>query len=206
MSRPDGWSVSPELTAPVQLGGLRFADPDVEHEYRAWRVEHVRTFTAYAMYAGAGAAALAWVAVLFGALEDEQTLALLLIPVIAALLVGGAVWTRTPERARLLMPAGCLANLLGGLLAVGMTYPTHDTAIMGVCVAMPAFFGLTMYRMPPAYSLAAVTPYLVLSMAVAIIWRSDGTIDDQHVVLGLFVPLTTLAAGVVVNLAIEWST
>ena len=206
MSRPDGWSVSPELTTPVELGGLRFADPDVEHEYRVWRVDHVRTFTAYAMYAGAGAAALAWVAVLFGALDQRRTLSLLLIPLIALLLVAGALSTRAPERIHLLMPAGCLANLLGGLLAVAMTYPTYDTALLGVCVAMPAFFGLTMYRMPPAYSLVAVAPYLLLALVVAIVWRSQDRIDDQYLVLGLFIPVTTLAAGVVVNLAMELST
>jgi class 3 adenylate cyclase len=206
MSRPDGWSVSPELTTPVELGGLRFADPDVERAYRAWRVEHVRTFINYAMYAGAGAALLAWVAVLFGALDEKRGTALALIPVIALLLAGTAVWGRTPERARLLAPGACLANLLGGLLAVAMTSPTHDTALVGACVAMPAFFGLTMYRLRPSFAFAAVVPYLVLAMVVAARWHADGTIDAQHLVLGLFIPVTTLATAGVVCLSMEWIT
>lgn len=206
MNRPDGWSVSPELTTPVALGGLRFAVRDVERAYRAWRVEHVRTFSTYAMYSGAGAAAFAWFAVLFGALEERKTTSLLLIPVIAILLAAAAWWGREPERARLLMPASTLANLLGGFLAVAMTAPTHDTPLVGACVAMAAFFGLTMYRLPPAYAFGAVAPYLVLTMIIAVRWHANGTIDEQHLVLGIFIPITTLATGGVVNLAMEWIT
>jgi hypothetical protein len=92
MSRPDGWTASPELTAPVDLRGLRFTDHDIERDYRAWRAEHVRSFTRFAMYAGAGAAVLAWFAVLFGALAEHRGLALAVVP-----LVGSAAWTRSAE-------------------------------------------------------------------------------------------------------------
>jgi class 3 adenylate cyclase len=206
MSRPEGWSVSPELATPANLGGLRFADPDIERDYRAWRTEHVRAFTRFAMYAGAGAAALAWVAVLFGALVDLRPLALALIPVVAILLGGSAIWTRSEEHARLQLPAGSLANLLGGMLAVAMTAPTHNTPVVGACASMAAYFGLTMFRLTPLVALVSVGPYMLLAAALAIIWHADGTIGEQDLVLGLFIPLTTLVTGMLVNLAMEWIT
>ena len=206
MSRPEGWTASPELATPAALGGLRFADPDVEHDYRAWRLEHVRAFTRFAMYAGAGAAALAWVAVIFGALVEWRGTALVLIAGIALLLVGGAVWARGQERGHLLMPAAALPNVLGGFLAVGMTAPTHSTPVIGACAAMAAYFGLTMFRLPPLLALASVGPYILLTAGLSIAWYVDGSISDQDLALGLFIPVTTLVTGMVVNLAMEWIT
>lgn len=206
MSRPEGWPVSPELAAPATRGGLRFADPAVELDYRAWRTEHVRPFTRFAMYAACGAAALAWVAVLLGALVELRGLALALIPVIPAILLGGAAASRAPGHQHLLLPAASLANLLGGFLAVVMTAPTEDPVLVGACVSMAAFVGLTMYRLTPALAVASVAPYILLAAGVAVAWHADGVIDDQELVLGLFVPLTTLVTGIVVNLAIEWIT
>lgn len=206
MSRPEGWSVSPELTTPADLGGLRFADPDIERDYRAWRTEHVRAFTRFAMYAGAGAAVLAWIAVLFGALVELRALALVLIPVIAIVLGGAVAWTRAEERAHLLLPAGSVANLLGGLLAVAMTVPTHSTPVVGACASMAAYFGLTMFRLTPRVAVVSVAPYMLLAAGLSVVWHANGTIGDQDLVLGLFIPLTTLVTGILVNLAMEWIT
>jgi class 3 adenylate cyclase len=204
--RPEGWPVSPELATPVDLGRLRFADPDVERDYRAWRTEHVRAFTRFSMYAGAGAAVLAWVAVLFGALVQLRGLALGLIPLVVLLLVAAAAWTRADDHQHLLTPAAGGANLLGGLLAVGMTAPTHSTPVVGACAAMAAYFGLTMFRLPPLVAAVSVAPYMVLAAVLAIGWHADGTIGDQDLVLGLFIPLTTLVTGMLVNLGMEWIT
>lgn len=206
MSRPDGWSVSPELTTPADLGGLRFADADIERDYRAWRTVHVRAFTRFAMYAGAGAAVLAWVAVLGGALVELRGLALALIPLFAIALAGGAAWSRTAERERFLMPAGSAANLLGGTLAVLVTVPTHSTPLVGACASMAAYFGLTMFRLTPALALVSVAPYLLLAAGFSVGWHAAGTISDQDLVVGLFLPLTTLLTGMLVNLAMEWVT
>lgn len=203
MDRPQDWAADPELIAPADLGGLRFHDPDIERDYRGWRAAEVRSFTRFAMYAGAGAAALAWVAVLAGALVELRGLALVSIPLMALLLAGGAAWTRAPERAHLLTPVASGANLLGGLLAVSMTVPTHSTPLVGACAAMAAYFGLTMFRLPPLWAAAAVGPYLLLAAGLAIGWHASGAIDDQDLVLGLFVPLTTGVTGMLVNLAME---
>jgi hypothetical protein len=198
---PEGWSVSPELATPVDLGRLRFADADVERDYRAWRTTHVRAFTRFAMYAGAGAAVLAWFAVLFGALVELRGLALALIPLIVLVQVAAATWTRTDDRHHLLVPAAAGANLLGGVLAVAMTAPTHSTPVVGACAAMAAYFGLTLFRLPPVVAAVSVGPYVVLAAVLAVTWHADGTIDDQDLVLGLFIPLTTLVIGMLVNLA-----
>jgi len=188
------------------LGGLRFADAGVERDYHSWRADHVRPFTRFAMYSGTGAAVLAWFAVLFGALVDLRGLALTLIPLIVVLLGGGAIWTRAEARDHLLVPAASVANLVGGLLAVAMTAPTHSTPLVGACAAMSAYFGLTMFRLPPAVAAAAVGPYLAAAVALAVRWRITGVIGDQDFVLGLFIPVTTLVTGMLVCLAMEWVT
>jgi class 3 adenylate cyclase len=149
---------------------------------------------------------LAWFAVLFGALAEHRGLALAVVPLVALLLVGSAAWTRSAERAHLLMPAAAAANLAGGLLAVAMTAPTQSTPVVGACAAMAAYFGLTMFRLPPLTAALAVAPYMVLAAVLAARWHADGTIDDQDLVLGLFIPLTTLVTGMLVNLAMEWIT
>src|SRR5215216_3808941 len=101
MSSPEGWSVSPELTAPVDLRGLRFTDPDIERDYRIWRAQHMRAFTHFAMYAATGAAGCAWIAVAFGALGDLRLLALALITLqIGVQLRGAAVVARTDATAQ----------------------------------------------------------------------------------------------------------
>jgi len=206
MDRPAGWTASPEVAVPTTVGGLRFADPGIEADYRSWRSEHLRAFTRFAMYAGAAAAALAWVAVLFGALVELRGLALALIPLIAVLLAGAALWTRQEGRDGLLMPAAGLANLVGGFLAVAMTAPTHSTTVVGACAAMSAYFGLTLFRLPPVLALGCVAPYLLSAAALTIVWHADGTIDRQDLVLGLFIPVTTLAVGMLIDVAMERTT
>jgi len=206
MSRPDGWSVNPELTTPADLGGLRFADADIERDYRAWRTVHVRAFTRFGMYAGAGAALLAWVAVLGGALVELRGLALTLIPLLAIALAGGAAWTGAADRERFLMPAGSVANLLGGTLAVLMTLPTHSTPLVGACASMAAYLGLTLFRLRPVLALVSVAPYMLLAAGFSVGWHAAGTISDQDLVVGLSLPLSTLLTGMLVNLAMEWIT
>lgn len=197
--------VSTELAPPASLGGLRFEDPDVEHDYRAWRSEHVRPFTRFAMYAGAGAAVLAWVAVIFGALVELRALALVLIPGIAGLMIGGTALTRG-AREHLLTPTAGIVNLAGGILAVTMTMPTENPTLVGACAAMAAYFGLTLFRLSPLVALFSVGPYMLFAAGVSIAWHADGTIGDQDLALGLFIPLTALVTGMLVNLAIEWIT
>src|SRR5688500_11730273 len=88
----------PEVTGPpVRWVGLKFTHADDEAAYQAWRVEHVRPFTQFAMYSATAAAVLAWFAVLAGALDESRTMALWLIPVEIALLVLGAVATSSPR-------------------------------------------------------------------------------------------------------------
>ncbi len=206
MARPEGWPVTPELSPPATRWPLRFVASEIEEDYQDWRLEHVRAFARFAMYAATSAALLAWVAVLFGALVDLRGLALVLIPAEVALLVVGAAIARADNRLTLLMPASAVVNLTGGFLAVAMTVPLHSTSVMGACVSMSAYFGLTMFRLPPRLALASVGPYAALAAVIAGIWHARGIVDDQEFVLGLFIPLTTLVTGMLVNLAMEWIT
>ncbi|MFL6060323.1 MAG: adenylate/guanylate cyclase domain-containing protein [Marmoricola sp.] len=208
MTRPDGWPVVSELTSPETRWGLRFLEEETEQDYRSWRRGHVRAFTRVAMYGAAGAAFCALVAVAFGALGHGhyRTLGLALIPAMIVLLLVGVVVSRDEEADRLSQVWSSAANLVGGVLAVSLTYQTHNPSLTGACVTMAAFFGLTMFRLRPVVALASVTPYVVLASAAAIKQHNDGDVDAQQLALGLFIPITALLTGMVLNLAIEWIT
>ena len=212
MARPDGWPAVSELTSPETRWGLRFTDESVEADYVSWRRQHVRSFTRLAMYGAGGAAFCAFVAVAFGALDREgsgshlKVVALVLIPVMIALMLLGASVLGHQERAPMAMTWSAVANLVGGILAVALTYPIHDPSLTGACVTMAAYVGLTMFRLPPGLALVSVAPYCLLAAAAAVRMHSAGQVDDQQLVVGLFIPLTALLVGTVLNLSVEWVT
>jgi class 3 adenylate cyclase len=200
------WTDTPISRPTSRLWGLRFAGRAAESDYRGWRVEHVRPFTRFAMYAATGAATLAWFAVLFGALDESRGLALLLIPVEIAILVVGALVSTSSRHNRWVVPASAGVNLVGGFLAVSMTYTLANVIATAACVTMVAYFGLTMYRIPPFVAVLTVTPYIVLAEVVAIRRYADGDVSRLDLVLSSFVIITALITGMVVNLAMEWIT
>lgn len=210
MTRPDGWPVVSELNTPETTRGLRFSDDAVEQDYRSWRGEHVRDFMRVAMYGAAGAAFCALVAVTFGALGygSYRVLGLILIPAMIALLLVGVVVSRSETHRHLTGIYSALANFIGGLLAVCLTYQTNNPALTGACVTMAAFFGLTMFRLLPATALLSVGPYVVLAAAACIKQYTDSSsgVNKQELAVGLFIPITALLTGMVLNLAIEWIT
>jgi class 3 adenylate cyclase len=206
MTRPGGWPVVSELASPETRWGLRFVDEPVEQDYASWHRDHVRAFTQVAMCGAAGAAACAFIAVVFGALDHYRSLALVLIPAMIVLLVVGAAVTRTESGSHLDLAWSSAANLVGGVLAVALTYRMDDPALTGACVTMAAYFGLTMFRLPPVVAIASVSPYVVLACAASIRLHALDKVDDQQLAIGLFIPVTALLSGMVLNLAMEWLT
>jgi class 3 adenylate cyclase len=209
MTRPEGWPVASGVPAPELRWDLRFTEDEVEADYRTWRTDHVRAFMQVALYGAAGAATCTFVAVLFGVVGQHgihRVLGLVLVPVMVALLLAGAAVSHDRDRPWLIQLWSAAANLLGGVLAVVLTYQNEDPAFTGACVMMAAFFGLTMFRLRPPVALASVTPYVVLAAAAAIKQHADGAVDRQHLAAGLFIPVTALLIGMLFNLAIEWVT
>jgi len=208
MARPDGWPIVSELGSPETRWGLRFTDEAVEADYATWRRDHVRSFTQLAMYGAAGAAFCAFVAVVFGALGDGglKTVALILIPAMIALMLTGAYVVGDEARAHLAMTWSALGNLIGGFLAIALTYPKHDPSLTGACVTMSAYVGLTMFRLTPKLALVAVAPYCLAAAGAAVRLHSLDEVNDQQLAVGLFIPLTALLVGMVLNLSVEWLT
>lgn len=206
MTRPDGWPIVSELSSPGTRWGLRFTDPRIEGDYATWRRGHVRTFAEFAMYAAAGAAFCAWIAVIFGALDAYRGVALILIPLMIVVLLVAASVARVEHYNHLVTPLSSAVNLSGGFLALAMTYQTFSPELTGACVAMAAYYGLTVFRLPPTIALVSVSPYLVAAALTAIRWYDEGRITDQQVAVGVFIPMTALVTGMVLNLAMEWIT
>jgi class 3 adenylate cyclase len=104
------------------------------------------------------------------------------------------------------MPASAAVNLVGGSLAVGLTYTLDDVIATAACVAMAVYFGLTMFRISPFVATLAVTPYTLAAEILAIARYADGEVPRLELVLSSFVIITALITGMVVNLAMEWIT
>jgi len=183
--------------------GLRFAGSAVEGDYRAWRMQHVRPFTLFAMYAGALAASLAFVAVLLGALPEHRTLALLLVAGAVVQHLLGAAMANSDRWLPWLMPFTGTINLSGGFLAVLLTAQFENFAITAGCVTLAAFFGMTLFRLPPGLSFASVVPYIALAEVIAAVRFADGRMPTNDFIIGVFIPVTALMSGFVVSLAIE---
>jgi class 3 adenylate cyclase len=103
----------------------------------------------------------------------------------------------------LLMPFTASINVGGGLLAVLLTAPLSNFAITAGCVTLAAFFGMTMFRLPPGLSLASVIPYVALAEGIAAVRFADGRMPRNDFVGGVFIPTTAVFSGFVVALAIE---
>ena len=189
----------------TRLWGLRFNDPADEDAYLTWRTEHVRPFMRFSFYAAASSAVFAWFAVLFGALVDLRVLALVLIAFQVVLQVMGALSTYN-ENPRSVLIWATTVNCFGGFLAISMTWPLHDPAVTGAVVTMTAYAGLTMFRLRPALALASVSPYILGDVAATIRWNQQGLMPANEFAIGLFIPLTALFTGMIINLAIEWIT
>ncbi len=206
MASVASWT-DPEIARPpLRSIGLRFSSPEDESEYAAWRVEHIRSFTRFAMYGATSAAVLAWFAVLAGALNSSRTAALLLIPVEVAFLVAGAVAASSQLYNKWLTPFASAVNVAGGTLAVAMTLPLHNPLAVAACVSMSASFGLTMFRLPPRVAIASVAPYTIAAEVVVLNWYADGGVSKLEMLISTFVLLTCLVTGMVINLAMEWIT
>lgn len=204
MADLDEFVYRPVASPPSRWWGLAFAEPEQERAYRTWRDEHVRPFTRFAMISATLGAACAWVAVIFGALVELRGLTMALITVEVCLLVAGAyVASHHP---RYLVAWSSLVNLSGGLLALLLTVPLQNITATAGCVALVAYFGLTMYRLSPLRSLLSVGPYVVGCIVVAVWWHHRGVVNANEMVLGIFIAGTTLLTGMVVNLAMEWLT
>jgi class 3 adenylate cyclase len=206
MASVNFWTDPPISRPTSRRWGLRFAGSTTESAYRKWRVEHVRPFTRFAMYAATGAATFAWFAVLLGALDESRTLALQLIPLQVAILVVGALVSTSDRHNRWVVPLSAGVNVIGGLLAVALTYTLENVIATAACVTMAAYFGLTMYRIPPFVALLAVAPYTLGAEAIAIARYVNGDVPRLELVLCSFVIITSLITGMVVNLAMEWIT
>ncbi|HET7736238.1 MAG TPA: adenylate/guanylate cyclase domain-containing protein [Nocardioidaceae bacterium] len=202
----DEWSYVPPPEPPAALGGLRFLRSDDERAYQRWRAHHVRPFMKFSMYAATSAAVIAWIAVAAGALIEYRVLALVLIALEIGFLLVGAAVAPAPGRRDWLTLCCWMANLIGGFLAVLLTLPLQDIAVTSSCVTLAAYFALALYRMKPLVALSAVLPYVVFGMVIAVKWRVEGVIETHLMVIGIFVLLTVVVTGLVVNLAVEWLT
>lgn len=196
-------AVSGARTPLTERWGLRFADGRVEADYREWRVDYVAPFTRFALYAATSAAATAWIAVAAGGLVELRGLTLVLLPALVVGMVLGANAARDRRHASRLRWWAIAINLAGGFMAVLLTMPLERFFVTASCATIAAYFALTMFRLVPLDAALAACSYLIVLPVLAIWWFREGILDELEFVLALFVPITTLLTGMILNLTIE---
>jgi hypothetical protein len=156
-------------------GGLRFARPETEADYRAWHVRKALPF----IRAGLVSAIVAWTAALmvgFLVMPDAVILPAaewvfgLMIPVLLASLA-------TTYRSRLLawvMPSMILNIAVAGVEAVGLSFHYHLPEMAMVGVITFVFFAFTVVRLHLLDAIAAVVPCVALNQGLLIAWYASG--------------------------------
>ena len=159
----------------------------------------------FAFYASASSAVFAWIAVVFGALVEWRALALVLIASQVVLMVMGGRSTEVEDPRYMLIWATAV-NSAGGFLAIAMTWPLHNPGVTGAVVTLVVYAGLTMFRLTPALGLLSAGPYVACAMLATSRWYQQGFVPYHEFAIGLFIPITALFSGMVINMAIEWVT
>ncbi|HSV40931.1 MAG TPA: adenylate/guanylate cyclase domain-containing protein [Nocardioidaceae bacterium] len=186
--------------------GLRFADRAVEQDYVQWRLQHIRTFTKWAMVAGGIASAGALVVVAYGAVPSAGALELGLIAAMVACHLLGAWLTTRDELVKLILPFSALDNVLGGALAIAVSMPLDDFAVTATCLTMAAYFGMTMFRMRPLMAFLAVGSYMAYAEVYVIAEYLADDMTKSELLIGIFFPTAALLTGFVLCLGIERAT
>ncbi len=203
MSAIDDWVPSPSPPPPTDWFGLRFHDAAVEHEYGAWRAEHVFPVTKFALYAACIAASIALIGGAL-ALTELRLLSMALIIAVAAIQIGGAVDAARFGASQRLLWWPWAANFVGGFLAILATAPRKDATITAFSVSLVAIFGLMVFRMRPLRAHFAVIPYTVSAIGLLIWWSTTGAVSVEAMILAVSLLTLAVVSGSFVNLTTEW--
>jgi class 3 adenylate cyclase len=146
--------------------GLRFARPEVEQQYRRWRVARTIPFARTGYVGSIPSWSLALVAILVVDPDASLPATLALGGWVATLVaLTGLTYLRRLRPA--IMPMAAAANLVAGCLAVWLLDDvtlSSETAqtragVMVAALIVVMFFGFGVFRIPPGIAVLAVTPY-----------------------------------------------
>ncbi|HEX2214755.1 MAG TPA: hypothetical protein VHH12_15150, partial [Mycobacterium sp.] len=147
--------------------GLRFASHETERQYRKWRIATATPFARVGYIGSIPSWCLLLVAVI---LIDEDSVAKTVPPIAGWIVLLIALTALTlPEALRpSVMPLAAVANCLAGFLIVWMLSdllltseaPAWRAGAMTGGMLIVMFFGFAIFRVPPIFAMAAVTPYV----------------------------------------------
>ena len=156
--------VGGEVTARSRTG-LRFARPEVEQQYRRWRIARTIPFARTGYIGSIPSWTLALVAILV--LDPGAGLPATLALggwIVALLLLTALTYVRSLRPS--VMPMAAAANLAAGVMAVWLLSEvtlSSETAqtragVMVAALIVVMFFGFGVFRIPPGIAMLAVTP------------------------------------------------
>jgi hypothetical protein len=140
--------------------GLRFVLPETETAYREWYIDTAVPFTRVGMIASLINWAAAIVSFRVGGAARFPTIAGLILfgaaPIISAALIA------TYKARRLILPLTAIANCVAGIIALAVIAGVlHRPDLVAGPTTLIAFFGFTIFRLPPVAAACAVAPYVV---------------------------------------------
>lgn len=184
--------------------GLRFSHPAVEDDYQRWSIIHSLPFNRIGMIAAFAAWTGSIVAFYFGLPEAFAAVAAWVLLLMYPAMLGTIAITYSGQLQRWTMPATAITNSISGFLTIWLTMGLGgSTAVTSGAVTLSAYFGLTIFRLPPRLALLAVAPYVLLAEYLALKTYLAGQIAQLEFAGFIFVPLTALLTGAVVCAALE---
>jgi class 3 adenylate cyclase len=187
--------------------GLRFVAADTETDYRDWRTATVVPF----VRVGLIASILNWLLYLLTLSLILPASLPLIWPAIFGISMPFLVLTLTltfVARARhLIMPLSAVTNLIAGSLLPWQLHEVIDLpgspGIMSLVNLMLMFFGFIIFRMPPLLAIAAVFPYLGLTLFLLTGDVRAGRIDSIEYWAHVATQLIAGMNGILVALVLE---
>ena len=188
----------------VERLGMRFSSRETESDYQVWRTETAIPFTRIGIIAscvgwlGALAAiGIGWPHVLITA---SAWVLLVMYPAFAAT-IALTYWQRLHSW---VMPATALANTGAGFLLVGVcAWLIKSPNMIAGSTVIVAYFGFTIFRLPPLLAAGAVASYVSLAQYILTRLYQGGYYDLSEFVGFSFIQWIAYGTGLLVCVALE---
>ena len=190
--------------------GLRFANRDTERQYRDWRVATAMPF-ARVGYVGSAPSWFLMLVAFPWVVPKAHPAANPLIAGWVAILVILTALTYPESIRRTVMPLAALANGAAGFLIVVLLYdlvssdldPRSRAGLMTAGVLIVMFFGFAIFRIPPLFCVAAITPYVAYASYRLYDSYSAGVLGASEVTALIVVQWIAYSGSLLVCIVIE---
>lgn len=184
--------------------GLRFAIPGTESDYRRWRTETAIPFTRIGIIASCVGWLGALAAIGIGWPDSLTTASAWVLLVMYPVFAGTIAITYWQRLHSWVMPVTAMANIGAGILLVGIcTWLIESPNMIAGSTVIVAYFGFTIFRLPPILASVAVVSYVSLAQYVLTRLYLEGHYDLSEFAGYSFIQWIAYGTGLLVCVALE---